>query len=375
DQRRDTHWYRSEVDSYLFQKAVGSGVQARQSEKVTAIKLADDGRSRIQLESGAFVEAELIVDASGAAAVSAALLGTPAITSRMRTSTCAAFAHFRDVKSFSEVFNRRHNDSRADDPFDADDAAQHHLIHDGWVWMLRMNNGITSVGVTAPIGGKGRLAGTAMAQKVETEAVRVLSNRFESFPMLHQVMCDSEIVAPASGILRITRVQRFFDPLVAPNCVMLPTASVTIDPLHSTGIAHAMAGVSRIAEWILQGQSAVVLQDYRNAVLDEAMLIDRMVAMAYWSMPSFQRFCAACMVYFSAAIGCEERIAGGDVPTVFWQAGDDRFVDAVRRCDDVIRSSQDDQSVISTVREIIAPWNSVGLFESPANRYAYTATK
>ena len=32
------------------------------------------------------------------------------------------------------------------DPFDPDDAAQHHLLGDSWMWALRFNNGITSLG-------------------------------------------------------------------------------------------------------------------------------------------------------------------------------------------------------------------------------------
>ena len=109
--------------------------------------------------------------------------------------------------------------------------------------------------------------------------------------------------------------------------------------------------------------------------LEEAIHIDRMIAMAYQSMPSFPRFTAACMVYFAAAIRCEERIGAGEVPAMFWQADDDKYVDAVCQCDEWIRSDRDDQSVLSSIRQSIAPWNTAGLFESATNRYAYTATK
>ncbi len=37
-----------------------------------------------------------------------------------------------------------------DDTFDGDDAAQHHVLADGWMWMLRFDCGITSVGITRP---------------------------------------------------------------------------------------------------------------------------------------------------------------------------------------------------------------------------------
>lgn len=369
DARSDTHWYRSDVDAFLFRRAVEAGVVARESEEVTNLKLCDDSPSHVQLASGEVIDADLIVDASGAAAVSARSLGIEPMTDRLRTRSCAAFAHFRGVKKYSKVFNQQHGDQRADVPFDADDTAQHHLIDGGWVWMLRMNNGVTSVGVTSRID-----RADPTARQTIKRAVEMLRDRFGTHSSMHQIMRDSQIVTPP-GIGTISRVQRFYDPIVSNHCVMLPTTAVSIDPLHSTGIAHGLAGVYRIANWILDGQSELALNQYRNAVCEEAIHIDRMIAMAYHSMSSFRRFSAACMVYFAAAIRCEERLGAGEVPAMFWQADDDKYVDAVRQCDAFIRSHQDDQTVLSRIRQAIEPWNTAGLFESSINRYAYTATK
>ncbi|MCS7471026.1 FAD-dependent oxidoreductase [Stieleria sp. ICT_E10.1] len=366
----DTHWYRSDVDAYLFQTAMEAGVDAREGVAVTSLDLSDSARARIGLASGDPITAGFVIDASGAATVSARLPGATSMTDRLATKTCAAFAHFRGVASYSDVFNSLHGDHRASEPFDADAAAQHHLIDDGWAWMLRMNNGITSVGVVSPLR---RDASTH--HETLRRATRVLNDRFSGDATIHQVFRDSLRVAPVSKIATIGRVQRLHNPVITPHCLMTPTTAATIDPLHSTGIAHALAGVMRLADILLANDPRERIERYRASILAEAFHIDRLIAMAYRSMHSFPRFTASCMVYFAAAIACEERIGRGEMPDRLWQADDQAFVAAVEQSAEVIESDADDARVVDQLRNLIAPWNTARLFEGDGNRYAYTATK
>ncbi|QDV43091.1 Tryptophan halogenase [Stieleria neptunia] len=375
DSNSDTHWYRSDVDAYLFRKALDAGVDAREDVSVTSLDLSDSAQSRIHLASGDPITAAFVVDASGAAAVSARLLGVAPITERLTTKTCAAYAHFRGVESYSELFNSIHGDRRASQPFDADAAAQHHLIDDGWVWMLRMNNGITSVGVVSPLPGDASTHHDTLQR-----ATRALNDRFSGDATLNRVFRDSVLVAPGSAVATIGRIQRLHDPVVATNCLMTPTTAATIDPLHSTGIAHALAGVGRLADILLANHPGERIGRYRASILAEACHVDQMIAMAYRAMKysslhSFPRFVASCMVYFAAAIACEERIGRGEMPGRLWQADDEAFVAAVKQSANVIDSDADDGEVVDQLRNLIAPWNTAGLFEGDGNRYAYTATK
>ncbi|MDV6034027.1 MAG: FAD-dependent oxidoreductase [Phycisphaera sp. RhM] len=370
DDDSDTHWYRSDVDAYLFQKALDAGVDAREGVAVTSLDLSNTARARLGLASGDPITAGFVIDASGAAAVSARLLGAAPMTDRLTTKTCAAFAHFRGVGSYSDVFNSLHGDHRASDPFDADAAAQHHLIDDGWAWMLRMNNGITSVGVVSPLRGDAPTYHDTLQR-----ATRVLNDRFGGDVTLKQVFRDSVLVAPGSNVATIGRIQRLFDPVLATNCLMTPATAATIDPLHSTGIAHALAGVMRLADLLLASDPHERIKRYRASMLAEAFHVDQMIAMAYRSMHSFPRFTASCMVYFAAAIACEERIGRGEMPDRLWQTDDESFLAAVKRSDEVIHCDADDGQVVDHLRNLIAPWNTAGLFEGAGNRYAYTATK
>ncbi len=297
-----------------------------------------------------------MIDASGQAGVLARLTAAADLSNELQTQTHAVYAHFADVGSWTEHLGQLGIDTSTD-PFDADDAAQHHLLDGGWLWMLRFNNRCTSVGYTAPL-----------SHPLD----------WSGYPSIESMFHGAAVVGPDGGPRSSRRLQRLFDPLVGDRCLMLPTAATTIDPLHSTGIAHALAGVDRIATLITEtvaGQRSTVAAAYARAVLDETRLLDRLVSTAYATMHDFSRFTVACMLYFAGAIGCEERYQRGETPARLFSGDDLAFRTLV---DDVCRRLLDPSTCEfeDEIRERLRPWNTAGLMDpAVANRYAYTATK
>lgn len=344
----DTHWYRREVDHFLFNKAIAAGATDISGHRVEAIDR--DQPYGISISEHPPITGDWIIDASGRAAASACLLNVPSLVDRLKTNTRSGFGHYRNVGAWSDLL-RDPGLLSGDEPFNTDDAAQHHLLGDHWLWMLRFNNGITSVGWTGPDP----------------------SNVADTYPSIRQMLQDAELVDPAKVPALTGRLQRLYDPVIDRRCVMLPATACTIDPLHSTGIAHSLAGIGRIAASVLQEQCPT---DYGQVIVDEARLLDRLVHTAYQTMNDFPRFTAACMLYFVGAISCEERILAGDNPTHLWGADDQRFVSAVDDCCTVLQQESSTERAAAHVRRAIGPWNTAGLMAPNANnRYAYTATK
>ncbi len=356
----DTHWYRPSVDEFLFNQAVACGARDLTGYRVEAHAPRRESRLVVS-EAGDTTQHELqsdwVVDASGQSAVLARLAGARSRRSELRTNTCSVFAHLNRVGSWREQL-RQLGAGVDDDPFDTDDAAQHHLLDNGWLWMLRFDNGITSVGLTSS------------ARQPAWDCSR--------YPSLLSLLSASSIVAPGNMPVSTGRIQRLFDPVIDPRSLMLPTAAVTIDPLHSTGIAHALAGIDRVATIILGADDRSrqeLIDSYRRAVFAEAQLLDRLVDTAYQTMRDFPRFVASCMLFFTGAIRCEERYGQGDSPAQLWNADDLSFVQVVHEgCDRLL--SGDSEDVIIQLRKAIEPWNTAGLLDPMLNnRYAYTATK
>ncbi len=357
DDVADTHWYRPDVDSFLFRLAIESGAHDFAGYAVQSIDSSVSpsgtmlhcvGPKTLDLRS------DWVIDASGQAAALARLRGLQDKSAELSTESYSTFAHFRDVGSMSAWLASRGMESRQ--PFDGDDAAQHHLLPDGWMWMLRMNNGITSVGITSPT---------------------PPTLDWSAFPTLRDLLDGATLVTPPGRVTSGRRLQRWFDPVVGPRELMLPTAALTLDPLHSTGIAHALAGVERVIPIIMEKNAAVRAQQldaYRESLRQEAWLLDRLVATAYATMNDFPRFTVSAMLFFAAAIRCEERLQQGEHPSAFWNADDRVFVERIRWATRQLTQPSGKGFDESAISEAIQPWNTAGLMDhSVHNRYAYTA--
>ncbi len=344
DDVSDTHWYRPDVDGRLFDRAIEAGVVDGSGWAATSIE-KDGARWKVGCGDRTFL-CDWVIDASGQSSVASRLLQSPDRADELQTRTHSRFGHFRGVASWSAMIDD------AGEPFDADDAAQHHLLDRSWIWMLRMGRDITSVGVTGP-----------MQSSLD----------WASFPSIAAMMRDAKLIAPDVTNMRTTgRLQRWFDPVPASNVLILPTSSLTLDPLHSTGIAHALAGVERVANILLDDADT---DDYRQSLNAEAKLLDRLVSTAYAVIDDFDRFTTACMVFFAAAIRCEESLNRGDAPAALWCADDAKMGSDVHEACDVI-TDRNDSDYDAKVRDLIALYNTAGLMDASVhNRYAYTATK
>ena len=145
----DVHWLRSDVDRLLARFAVADGTELWQETEVLGVEAVTAGlRLELRRDGGTrSVVAASVVDASGPAGAVACRLG--ATRSRTgRTASHLVYGHFRDVALLGEVAG-----SSADDaPYPEDWAAVHHLLEEGWLYLLRFDDGLVSAGVLLDAG-------------------------------------------------------------------------------------------------------------------------------------------------------------------------------------------------------------------------------
>lgn len=355
DASADTHWYRSEVDDYFFKQAILSGATPYSATSVVDIEPI--GNNYRIVCGGNFTGdliAEHIIDASGRAAVTSRLLDKPDRTDELKTKTTATYGHYRGVRSWNDYL-QTHGFDTSSDPFDCDEAAQHHTTADGWTWMLRMDNDITSIGFCSGVGKQ---------------------NTFREYSAFQWMMQDAVQVYPAAGepLVHRPRLQAYRDPIVSERIWLMPGAAITLDPLHSTGIAMGIAGVQRIADRLLS-RDPKAISEYETGINNEVHLLDELVSTAYAVIDHPARFHTACMIYFTAAIVSEETIQAGNIPDSLYHADSDEFIAAITQASKAIRDVNN-ADFLAITREEMSKWNTAGLFsESPGNRYAYTATK
>ncbi len=375
----DTHWLRSSVDQFFVGGAVAAGVSLRERTQVLAAEFcARRQRWTLQLQSDEEksgrcepLQCRWLIDASGGAEVVSRLVGNPRDDDCMLTRTQAVWGHFEGVSDFRPQ-------AAAGDPFAGDHSAQHHLTGDGWCWMLRMDNGITSVGLVQPADSAGQ------HERCSADNAVSLRQRLADWPELSELMRQAVLVAPPGGLQSSSRLSRCRRRAAGAGWILLPQSCGFVDPLHSTGIAHSLSGVSRIAAALLTEETqscSALLQQYASDVPAEIYWIDQLVAACYSALPSFSAFQAACALYFLAAIGFEQSLVGHSGGSG-WGAGflqccdmDLReIVQQAGRSLQECSSSADKLEWAGWLRQRISTRDTAGLLD-PANRnrVAHTA--
>lgn len=385
DELADTHWVRADVDHYFFRLAESVCDEVFLGHVHSAEACENGWRLGVTLGQSSPANVELkgsfLIDAGGRNGTLKHAFGVFDASERLLTNTRSTFGHFVNVQPMTQWL-QQHQMSTQDHPFDCDDAAQHHLLgDDGWLWMLRMDDGRVSVGWT-------RNAGSACTtEKIGMAAALGI----DAYPTLGEMFRHSQFIAPSKGLVSTSRLQRCASHVVGNRYALMPTAAVVIDPLHSSGIAHGLSGVYRLASHLLTSQSQsdqhLRLQEYQRQVLKEATAMDLMVAGCNESMGCFELFCAHATIYFVAAIHSEEAIAAGRVDECLWNADDDGLMKLLNESYLRIRNLmwglragaspapvREIEAYLEWLRDAIGPWNHYGLMDQQArNRYHYTA--
>ena len=372
----DTHWLRADVDARLLEWAGEHGVQRLQPASLVGAERAA-GRWDLATEGPAGkrrVEASFVVDASGPAGAFARLQTTPGPPARTRTR--CAYAHVTGLRSWREILGLRGTVSSH--PFDCDAAAQHHLLSKlGWVWALRFDDDLASVGVVVD---QRRFGGERGAPGID-EVVR-------RYPTLGELFQGAVVADPPGVWLTSGDLQRRWAAAAGDGWAALPNTAGFVDPLHSTGIAHALLGVEQLALGFeqavassLRRPSVAFLSDYDRRIRAELDWIDLLVSGCYACLDDFELFEAYSMTYFAAATADElRRKKDGNRDGCYFLCAEDRgLVAAVRALTQRVCASDqtvDSAAFVRDAEQRLAPWNHVGLFRPSApGMYGYTATK
>ncbi len=369
DTYSDTHWLREDVDHFFFQSAVAEGAtpyenacivsvewNPKRSEWIVDIQVVDGSTHR--------VNARWLVDASGGGGAFAKWLGQSDDSDWMRTRTGALYGHVEGLAPFTPVHYPAHE--LAVDPFCGDDSAQHHVLNSGWYWVLRFDHEVTSIGLVQPSHHWPTDFGSMQRRDEYWKSMR------KRYPSIDAMCAKAQWQDSTKQLLFRRRLSRCVTPFVGQNWLALPTSAGFIDPLHSSGIAHALSGVARVAEILIfsdvqpSGTNAS-LRRYSEDLQSELRWLDLLVAGCYQGLPSFRRFRAFASFYFVAAILFENQMAQDPWD---WQEG---FMTCkngplVHAAEQAYAASEHDHQIEDEEFECLAasmirPWNRVGLLD------------
>lgn len=381
----DCQWYRPDVDQLFARTAADASAAMFEDSHVTTFEhpRPRDWRVIVQREGGQEqLRCDFLIDATGPAGRLLNWMGVIDQTHRLATHSSAVYGHWTNVEK-TEHWLKRHNGPTDDYPFACDDSAVHHVLRDGWLWQLRFEDGLTSLGYVS-VGRSGQRVQTGDQAEDDTQVWRELC---QSRPVLAELTANARLADFPGRLYQTGRLQRLWRDGAGEDWAALPFTVGFVDPLHSTGIAHTLSGVERLAAIITENPGEdrrEALHIYSRQVIDELLLIDRLVAGCYLGLCDFDLFRTWSMVYFAAATTYERRrldqqgsLDQGRDEAGFLCAEDSSFVatvdDLFKRLQSLVSRSVDPTSTAAfrdLVRERIEPFNHVGLF-SPQTPHMY----
>jgi len=208
-------------------------------------------------------------------------------------------------------------------PFPLDDAALHHVFDEGWMWVLRFGNGVTSAGIAVT---------DALASDLRLSEGAGAWDRFLGrYPSIASQFAEARAIREFTWM---PRVAYRASAAAGPRWALLPAAAAFVDPLFSTGIPMTLLGIERLVSLLERDGGSPdrrSLDDYSRSTLAEAAHTARFVAGCYAGFPAFERFTAYSMFYFAAASFSEMMRRLGKVPPGFLGAADALFADDLAR--------------------------------------------
>ncbi len=372
----DTHWYRAEVDAFISRLFVEAGGELWEETKVESIEAGPVWGLGCQRQGGiSRVEARFLVDGTGGDTALVRTLGLSSEVASLSTHSRSLFGHFHGVREWGDILNENGID-RTDHPYPCDQAALHHIIDGGWMWMLRFDNGITSVGWS--LDPRQHPVPANLFPEAEWQ------HRLSRYPSIADQLRDAQPALPFTAekpLARTGRMQRLVSQAAGTNWALLPHTAGFIDPFYSTGIAQSLLGVESLAGNLSgNGTSAdrtTALESYSQRLKRETTLIDQFVSLASQTMGRDPRLLhAASMLYFAAATTFEVRRKTG-TGGAFLLADDEEFRRVVEEL--LVTCPPGSESIEAWLRSVellTQPWNTVGLFHPQCpNMYWHTATK
>jgi FADH2 O2-dependent halogenase len=208
-----------------------------------------------------------------------------------------------DVELWEDVF-REQGGSTAGHPYPCDNAALHHVLDDGWIWVLRFNNGVTSAGVLYD--GERRPPDTQAAPE------EIWADVLRRYPSVGRQFRRARAVQPW---VRTGRVQRQARRVAGDDWAALAHAAYFLDALFSSGNAHSLLTIERLTRLFRRHWGRPTLKEelaaYEAALLREVDFLDRLVHGCYRAFQRFDLLAAFTMYYFAGAIRAEERRRAG----------------------------------------------------------------
>ncbi len=236
----DFHANRADLDHFFVKLFPKYGVAYQDKTAVTAFESDPQGaRLTIKGEGEAgerTVTASYVVDCSGHASFLAKKFGLRKEDPELSTNSRSIFGHFKHVRFLDDVLAPNEEVG-----FLRDGGTIHHVFKGGWIWGIRFDSGVVSVGITLD-----REVWPLDESISPEDEMRTIIDRY---PTVKAVLGEMVPIRPIIRTGRVhggtDRIQFACSSILGERFILTPHAAGFIDPLFSTGILLTGAFLNR----------------------------------------------------------------------------------------------------------------------------------
>jgi tetracycline 7-halogenase / FADH2 O2-dependent halogenase len=280
----DVHWFRQDIDSYMFTAAVRYGATARQRLRITEIERRGD-RWLLASDKGERFEARFVVDAGGIRSPMAEAHGLRDDPPRQRTNSRSMFTHMVGVRPYDQCVS----DPRASglcSPFYQ--GTLHHIFDGGWLWVIPFDNHPDSTNPLCSVGLQLDRRKHPDSQLSAADEFSAFLKRFPSIAVQFEQARPVRDWTRSNGRLQFSSRRSLGD-----GYCLLPHAAGFIDPLFSSGLATTVSFVGNLAGRLIRAKEQDDFSTSRFAPLDPWLQrtldhFDRLVSCSYDSWADFR---------------------------------------------------------------------------------------
>ncbi len=275
----ENHFFRQDVDSYLFYLAVHYGAAQRQRTKVVALNIDQQGVT-LKTDSGEEIHAKYVVDGTGYKSVLAQMYDLREKPTRFKHHSRSLFTHMVDVGRFEE------KDNPLSLPWQQ--TTLHHVFDRGWFWVIPFNNHSLS---TNPLISVGLTIDERRYPKTNQSPEEEFRQFLERHPSVAKQFVNARVVRPW---VSTDRLQYSSKPrTVGYRYCMMSHAAGAIDPLYSRGLINTFEVVYALLDPLLNAlknddfsmEGFAHIEKVQQRVLD---FNDRLVNSSYISWADFE---------------------------------------------------------------------------------------
>ena len=283
EQRMETHLFRQDIDTFLFQVAIKYGTETRSATRVTDIEIDPGEGVLLKTEQGEELRAKYLVDGSGFRSPVAMKFGLREQPTRARHHSRSLFTHMIGVTPFDDAAAARDHTQ----PSAWHDGTLHHVFDGGWLWVIPFDNHDKS---RNPLCSVGLTLDERVHPSTGVPAQEEFDGFLQRFPEIAEQFRGATTVRPwvATG----ERMQYSSSSTVGDRYCLTAHAAGFIDALFSRGLSNTAEVVNALASRLIEAARADDWSTERFAYIDRLQqgLFDIHDDMVYAAFVSFRDY-------------------------------------------------------------------------------------